>query len=1086
MRTTLSLKIPKRSVTPLIAVLLLTGTVSLGTACDDDKDYSRREHIEWSNSPEFEEALTGTLHIPVRASKEQDATPFKRSIYIRSNVAYQVGFEGEKEESGELPAEEWLNVDEIKRGVRPGIDELVLLITPHTESYVERKGCISLHTDVEFLNEFIAVVQGFPKYTKDYEGNFDWLKYGSAEPLETRGETLIDSWTADQKKMGLESTPAQEGGTAYCYGKNGYVKLGDDAGHGANLLTPYDPGIRNDTAAMVRFNAIAYAAADGTKDNDELTVRITGGGQFADGTTEKTVRVGHLDPTAAELPTAMWKNSQQEFIIFSHPKNPFTSNTRMELMAGKYEMESGNTRIFIDNLYVLRLKWYDFEDLFGKLPWEQNAPRHYKPKLRHTMKKFYTNRYSMICAFAASALLLGGGCSEDETEPAIGSKGVSSEVFVSSDAGSRTIKVETSGPWQARLTPETRLWVSVDGADSGETGGSLNLNYRTNNSLPRKGTILVSSARQQVVDTIYLMQYGTTPLLEFKYIGKQYSSVSTIDSVTIDTNIPLSKKIYWTVVYDENSAAEPWADSVSYAQDFKYFRFRIADNKKFEPRAARFRLRFQDDWGEDHTTYFTAYQGIPGGTAETREMTFEELRGLIAEAEGEITLDQDIAVSGTVISDWASPNMAGSPMPKAAEKPDLGINDCTAYMQNADASLGLALVTTDAQQNNLQRYDKLKLWCKGLTLTKRSNPERYTLSGVTQDHIVTKEAGTAEELPAKRRFIDQLTDADIYTQVTLKRCQMAVRTGRFIPVHINYTNSFNNYYPAAVLDRHGDMIYLMTNHGCDWRFKEMPDGEGTITGIIVHEPYTFFERGGDIGRYQIRNVTREDIALDESADNVFSAVAVEWSPDGSKDPRAYAFPQYPHPATDSGQAHCVAATTGSGLSFMSTYAWLAVGSAYRAAENGLTINNASWGHKQLWDTAKNTGNSLIFEFSTQGVSSTQCSFVFTCRYHSAQGGLRYWTAEYSLDGDNWKKLTDFTVPDNGNWGNMQLEQLSGDKNVWMQVPTEILGQSVAWIRLRPVQNKIGTATTYDTATIASNGQVANVFTVSYAALRYNK
>lgn len=158
------------------------------------------------------------------------------------------------------------------------------------------------------------------------------------------------------------------------------------------------------------------------------------------------------------------------------------------------------------------------------------------------MKKFYTKRFSLICAFAASALLLGGGCSEDETEPAIGSKGVSSEVFVSSDAGSRTIKVETSGPWQARLTPETRLWVSVDGADSGETGGSLNLNYRTNNSLPRKGTILVSSARQQVVDTIYLMQYGTTPLLEFKYIGKQYSSVSTIDSVAIDTNIPLPNR----------------------------------------------------------------------------------------------------------------------------------------------------------------------------------------------------------------------------------------------------------------------------------------------------------------------------------------------------------------------------------------------------------------------------------------------------------------------------------------------------------------------------------------------------------------
>lgn len=213
------------------------------------------------------------------------------------------------------------------------------------------------------------------------------------------------------------------------------------------------------------------------------------------------------------------------------------------------------------------------------------------------MKRFYTKRFSLICAFAASALLLGGGCSEDETEPVIGSKGVSSEVFVSSDAGTRTIKVETTGPWQARLTPETKLWVSVDGADSGETGGSFTLNYRTNNSLPRKGTILVSSARQQVIDTIYLMQYGTAPVLAFLSEGKKYSSVEKIDSIAIDTNIPLSKKIYWTVAYDENSAAEPWADSVSYAQDYKYFRFRIADNKNFESRAVRFCLWFRDDWG---------------------------------------------------------------------------------------------------------------------------------------------------------------------------------------------------------------------------------------------------------------------------------------------------------------------------------------------------------------------------------------------------------------------------------------------------------------------------------------------------------
>ena len=527
------------------------------------------------------------------------------------------------------------------------------------------------------------------------------------------------------------------------------------------------------------------------------------------------------------------------------------------------------------------------------------------------------------------------------------------------------------------------------------------------------------------------------------------------------------------IAYDP--AGTQWITDVTFSESA--VSFVVAENTGDQPRSASLKITYKDTDVECSSTLRL--------TQEVKQLSIADLRAMIPGAEGEVELTGEKMLSAVVISDAGNYNMETNPN-LTDTSIDFSVNEKTAYIESLDGQYGLRIVTKLPADNILKRYSSVQLSINGLKLVKESNPERYTLTGFTKEHVLNQNAGTAADLPKKEKHISELTDADIYTQVTLKRCQMAVRTGRFIPVHINYTNSFNNYYPAAVLDRHGDMIYLMTNHGCDWRFKEMPDGEGTITGIIVHEPYTFFERGGDIGRYQIRNVTREDIALDESADNVFSAVAVEWSPDGSKDPRAYAFPQYPHPATDSGQAHCVAATTGSGLSFMSTYAWLAVGSAYRAAENGLTINNASWGHKQLWDTAKNTGNSLIFEFSTQGVSSTQCSFVFTCRYHSAQGGLRYWTAEYSLDGDNWKKLTDFTVPDNGNWGNMQLEQLSGDKNVWMQVPTEILGQSVAWIRLRPVQNKIGTATTYDTATIASNGQVANAFTVSYAALRYNK
>lgn len=340
----------------LLAALLLTGAASLGTACDDDKDYSRREHIEWSDSPDFTKRFDA-LNCLVKGEEG--------SIYIKSNVEYTARFETDEEEE----APDWFRVVKIERGVRPGIDELKIEVDPHPGTYKMRKGCLSLLTDAEYLNEFIPVTQGF---TPRVEGDFDFLKYGSGDPLETRGETLIAEWSTEQKDKGWESTPAEAEGTAYCYGKNGYIKLGDEAGHGANLLSPYKPDIRADTAAMVRFNAIAYAAPDGTKDYNKLTVTITGGGQFLDGTTSKTVMLNHLDPAAEELATAMWKESQQEFIIVSHPKNLFTSNTRVELMAGDWVTPSGNSRIFIDNFYIFRLRWYDYEPLFGGLPWEKD------------------------------------------------------------------------------------------------------------------------------------------------------------------------------------------------------------------------------------------------------------------------------------------------------------------------------------------------------------------------------------------------------------------------------------------------------------------------------------------------------------------------------------------------------------------------------------------------------------------------------------------------------------------------------------------------------------------------------------------
>ena len=625
----------------------------------------------------------------------------------------------------------------------------------------------------------------------------------------------------------------------------------------------------------------------------------------------------------------------------------------------------------------------------------------------------------------------GGGCSDDDTEPVVGSKGGSRTLYVASDAGSRTVRVKANSAWQVRLTPDTRLWVSIDGADSGEMDGAFTVSYKTNNTLPRKGTVLIASGTQQAIDTVYLMQYGTAPLLQFSDGDRQFSSVGTIDSIAIDTNIPISKfsKIARQVTYGESDTE--WIDSIRYAGDYKSLLFRIADNTAFESREARIQLQFEDDWGGQHLACCTIRQGIPGGTSDTREVTFADLRSLIAEAEGEITIDSDIAVSGTVVSDHTSPNMAGSPMPKAATKPDMTLNDRTAYLQNADASLGIALVTTDAGQNNLSRYDKLKLWCKGLTLTKRSDPERYTLQGVTQDHIITKSAGTAEEVPVKRRFIDQLTDADIYTFVTLKRCQMAVRTQRFMPVHINYVNNYNMYYPSVVLDRHGDMIHLMTNHGCDYRFQEMPDGEGTISGIIVHEPCTFFDKEGPTAGAHTGNVNGNGVI-------------------------------------ENGVQMCTSAGTNTD-----------------GKGNVSSEDFSAWTNKcQWWNTETDRSEAWLLHVSTEGVTTDVLSMQIAIQNRTI-GGPRYIKVDWSEHGDNnrddWNRITEFQVPDIVNWSLTQFWQCAGYKYIDIPLPLEMLGKNDICIRFSAANKKAGSVEEFDAETIGT-GEIA----FSYIGIRYNK
>lgn len=172
----------------------------------------------------------------------------------------------------------------------------------------------------------------------------------------TTNEKLIGDWTEAQKEYQWSSTIAKEEDKAYCYGKFGFIRLGDDQGHGADLITPYITDIVRDSVLLVSFDAVAYTEEDGTKDNNKLVINILNGGEFADThTTTKTIDLDYYDPLDPDVLTTMWNKGRHNFYVVSPPERPVTANTKFQIIGGDYTLTTGNNRVFVDNFYVYRL-----------------------------------------------------------------------------------------------------------------------------------------------------------------------------------------------------------------------------------------------------------------------------------------------------------------------------------------------------------------------------------------------------------------------------------------------------------------------------------------------------------------------------------------------------------------------------------------------------------------------------------------------------------------------------------------------------------------------------------------------------------
>ena len=261
-------------------------------------------------------------------------------------------------------------------------------------------------------------------------------------------------------------------------------------------------------------------------------------------------------------------------------------------------------------------------------------------------------------------------------------------------------------------------------------------------------------------------------------------------------------------------------------------------------------------------------------------------------------------------------------------------------------------------------------------------------------------------------------------------------------------------------DGDNDAIYMLVNMNCGWRRtgRSVPQGVGTVSGIVVHTP---MERwGGNVGRYSIRPFDEADIDIPRAAASAY-ATLVEWRLDKAvisvgaykwNDNGTYTVGSAANSATQlvQNRMHATTDNTGGGARLYSENRMLnqtvtadrsypiAIVHGYRGLNvsnyvpgDGTTMgmskytmlgflgNVAGW-YEWNGDTWTGKTNGIVMEFSTAGVGGSAAAVSFStaagkhstneaaCSWTNASSYPVYWKVEYatSADGATWSDYTE--------------------------------------------------------------------------------
>ena len=709
------------------------------------------------------------------------------------------------------------------------------------------------------------------------------------------------------------------------------------------------------------------------------------------------------------------------------------------------------------------------------------------------------------------------------------------EYVVGADGGEVLVKVYANSAGTVSLAREVP-WASLDRHDF-DADADFCVTVSSNDGLKRMVPLIIRTGTRK--DTVNIKQEGAWEE-NFKLGASSaviYNKRGRGTGVYVQSNIPESDITFRIVYLDAEYT--PWITSVGIQEDsLMIATIDNTDNEKI--RKAAIDVRYTNGWGEQVESTLMLTQANARNMIGN-QLSFEALRALASDKP--VTISSDYTIEGYVVSDKDSGN-AGDNVQSTSTTIDATVCQRTAYLESPDGKYGVMLVFSSAEDNILSNNTRAVINLEDAVLMREgtadvsdNEPLRYSISGLSSSKVVSCTEVDAATIPSKNKNISELTDDDIYTRVTLVDCEFPVRKGSLTPVNEGYTSLYSanriTKFPTLVRGKDGASLYMYTNITCPYRRdgERIGYGSGNVTGVVVHEKCRRFvdkdaddeDLCGNIGKYQIRHMSREDIAFEDAFEDGFSEMICEWRflSQGNAGDNSWNATygkgtmnhSYSGAVHGSFNTHCYP-------SYSFSYLGLC-GKAYTTNESGfgvilengtdygrdyvcdcskgnLSVNNdiaLAWLSSNWWSAERKSPEYWFLNFSTQGIQTDHLSLQLSSLNVSQEGcspvKWKLQWAETNTASTQWKDIAEYSVPDIVLWTATQPWQCPGFKAMDFELPLEMLGKDNVYVRMIPIGQK-GNGNTpqgyldtdYKNGSNGSTSKANNA--IDYVAVRYNK